>query len=360
MKLTRKLAIATQSALIFTMTGCGWLTGEDGLIRDSREDYRQAQIAEPLDLPAEMDTDAIRELYYIPGAGQTLVFQGNEFKVPRPDMQAVSGPKELKAYKSGNEHWIVLDGTPEEAWGRVRSFWEVNGIALEQEVPFRGLMETVWLKRNNEGYITRDKFRVVVEHGLQKGLSEIHIKHLGYDYESAEIPSQELDWNNAKADDALTLAMTQELSSFLVETENRAAPASLLAQKFVGTPKSSFKENAQGEWVIDMDLTYGRAWNAVGKAIDAAGFQLDDRNRDTGLYHLLVTTGEKEKDSGGFFSFLSFGGDDEDVVTHQLTIQVKRVPGKPKKVRALISKYADSVNASLRKDVMIRIKNQLI
>ncbi|EGG99566.1 hypothetical protein imdm_958 [gamma proteobacterium IMCC2047] len=39
---------------------------------------------------------------------------------------------------------------------------------------------------------------------------------------------------------------------------------------------------------------------------------------------------------------------------------MKRVPGKPKKVRALISKYADSVNASLRKDVMIRIKNQLI
>ena len=357
MKLTRTLAFATQGALILTLSGCGWLSGDNGLIRDSREDYRQAQVSEPLDLPAEADKQAIRELYYIPGAGQTLVFQGDKFKVPRPDMQAVSGPKELKAYKSGNEHWIVLDGTPEEAWGRVRSFWEVNGIELEKEIPFRGLMETVWLKRNNEGYITRDKFRVVVEHGMQKGLSEIHIRHLGYDYETAEIPSQELNWDNAEAEDPLTLAMTQELSSFLIETENRAAPASLLAQKFVGKPKSSFKANAQGEWIIDMELSYGRAWNAVGKAVDAAGFELEDRNRNAGLYHLIVTTGEKESEKGGFFSFLSFGGSDDESVSHKVTIQVKR---NADKVQAAISDYDETLTAPLRKDVMNRIRNQLI
>ncbi len=357
MKLTRTLALATQGVLILTLSGCGWLTGEDGLIRDSREDYRQAQVTEPLELPAEADKQAIRELYYIPGAGQTLAFQGDEFKVPRPDMQAAAGPKELKAYKSDNEHWIVLDGTPEEVWGRVRSFWEVNGIGLEKEIPFRGLMETVWLKRNNEGYITRDKFRVIVEHGLQKGLSEVHIRHLGYDFETAEIPSQELNWDAAKAGDQLTLAMTQELSSFLIETKGRAASASLLAQKFVGKPKSSFSENAQGEWVIDLDLSYARAWNAVGKAIDAAGFELEDRNRDVGLYHLLVTTGEKETKKGGFFSFLSFGSDDDESVTHKVTVRVKPVLGK---VQAFISEHDDSLNAPLRKDVMNRIKNQLI
>lgn len=359
MKLTRTLALATQASIILTVTGCGWLTGEDGLIRDSREDYRQAQVAEPLALPEGADTQAIRELYYIPGAGQTLVFQGDKFKVPRPDMQTVSGAKELKAYKSGNEHWIVLDATPEEAWGRVRSFWEVNGIELEHEVPFRGLMETVWLKRNNEGYISRDKFRVIVEHGLQKGLSEVHIRHLGYDFDNNVIASQNLDWDSAKADDELALAMTQELSSYLLETENRAAPASLLAQKFVGKPKSSFKENAQGEWVIDMSLSYGRAWNAIGKAIDAAGFELEDRNRDAGLYHVLVTSGEAENESEGFFSFLSFG-DDEETVTRKVTIQVKRITGTPQKVRALISNHDDSLDASMRKEVMSRIKNQLI
>jgi len=357
MKFTRTLAFATQGALILTLSGCGWLTGEDGLIRDSREDYRQASVTEPLKLPADVDKEAIRELYYIPDAGQTLAFQSDKFKVPRPDMQTVSGPKELKAYKSDNEHWIVLDGTPEEVWGRVRSFWGINDIDLEKEIPFRGLMETVWLKRNNEGYITRDKFRVIVEHGLQKGVSEVHIRHLGYDYETTEVSSQDLNWDNAEAADQLTLSMTQELSSFLIETESRAAPASLLAQKFVGKPKSSFSANAQGEWVIDLDLSYGRAWNAVGKAIDAAGFELQDRNRDAGLYHLMVTTGEKEAEKGGFFSFLSFWGDDDESVSYKVTIRVKPVSGK---VQAFISEHDESLNAPLRKDVMNRIKNQLI
>jgi len=355
MKLTRTLALATQGALILTLSGCGWLTGEDGWIKDSREEYREAPVAEPLQLPAGADKQAIRELYYIPGAGQTLVFNGDEFKVPRPDMQVTAGPKELKAYKSDNEYWIVLDGNPDQAWGRVRRFWDVNDIALETEIPFRGLMETVWLKRNDEGYISRDKFRVVVEYGLQKGVSEVHIKHLGYDYETAEIPSEQLDWNQAKAGDELALAMTQELSSFLIETENDAAPASLLAQKFVGKPKSSFKADATGEWVIDMNLSYGRAWNAMGKAIDNAGFELVDRNRDTGLYYLTVTIGEKEE-KGGVFSFLSFGSDDESI-SYKVTIKLKSGADK---VQAFITDYEESLNASLRKDVMQRIKNELI
>lgn len=355
MKLTRTLASATQGVLLLTLSGCGWISGENGLIRDSQEDYRQAQVAEPLRLPERADNEAIRELYTIPGAGQTMVFQGDKFKVPRPDMQATSGPRELKAFKSENEHWIVLDGTPEEVWGRVQRFWDINGIQLEQEVPYRGLMETIWLKRNNEGYITRDKFRVVVEHGLQKGVSEVHIRHLGYDFDTLEIPSQELDWAQARADDQLTLAMTQELSAFLIETQSSAAPASLLAQKFVGKPKSTFHADEQGEWVIDMDLGYARAWNAVGKAIDAAGFELQDRNRDEGLYYVLVTTGEKEE-KGGFFSFLSFGSDNEQV-SHKVTVQVRN---NEDKIRAAIRDHDDTLNAALRKDVMNRIKNQLI
>lgn len=355
MKLIRRLAFATQGALFLTLSGCGWLSGEDGLIRDSREDYRQAQVVEPMQLPAGADKQAIRELYYIPGAGQTLIFDGDKFQVPHPDMQEVTGPKELKAYKSENEHWIVIEGTPEQVWGRVRRFWDVNGIALQTENPLRGLMETVWLKRNSEGYITRDKFRVIVEYGLQKDVSEVHVMHLGYDYQKAEIPSDQLDWNRTKDGDQLALAMTQELTSFLVETESDAAPASLLAQKFVGKPKADFSVDAAGEWVIDMDLSYGRAWNAVGKAIDAVGFEIQDKNRDSGLYY-LQTNSKKDAEKSGFFSFLPFVGNDKTVV-HKLTISVKPADDK---VQAFISQHDETLTAPLRKDIMKRIKSELI
>jgi len=361
MRLSRTLAIATYSALLFVLSGCGWLIGKDGVIKDRREEYREAKTVEPLQLPDGADNSTIRELYHIPGAGQALVFETDEFKVPRPDIQTTFAPKELKAYKSDNEYWIVLDGAPDEVWGRVRRFWEVNDIELASEVPYRGLMETAWLKRNNEGYITRDKFQVAVEYGLQKGVSEVHIKHLGYDYETAEIPAQELDWSQAEAGDKLALAMTQELSSFLIRTEADAAPASLLAQKFVGQPKSSLSVNSSGKWIIDMDLSYGRAWNAMGKAIDAAGFELKDKNRDSGLYYLVVTTGEKEAEEGGFFSFLSFGDNDDEAMTHSVTIKVKSASESTAgKVQAFISEHEESLTAPLRKDVLKRIKSQLI
>jgi len=361
MKLSRILAIATYSVLLLELSGCGWLIGEDGIINDRREEYRDAKVVEPLQLPEGADSRTIRELYHIPGAGQTLVFESDEFSVPRPEMPATSAPKELKAYKSDNEYWIVLEGNPGEVWGRVRRFWEVNDIELESEIPFRGLMETAWLKRNNEGYISRDKFQVIVEYGLQKGVSEVHIKHLGYDYDTQEVPADKLDWSQAEAGDKLALAMTQELSSFLIQTETDAAPASLLAQKFIGQPKSSLNVNSSNEWVIDMNLSYGRAWNAMGKAIDAAGFELKDKDRDSGLYYLVVTSGEKEAEEGGFFSFLSFGNSDDDSTSHSVTIKVTSDANEgAEKVQALIFEHEENFTAPLRKDLFTRIKNQLI
>lgn len=356
MKLSRTFVIATYGVLLFALNGCGWIMGEDGLIKDSREDYRAARVVEPLQLPESADRDTIRQLYYIPDADQTLFFEGDTFKVPRPESQVVVTPTELKVFKSDNEHWIVLGGAPNEVWTRVRRFWDVNDIELETEVPYRGLMETVWLKRNNDGYITRDKFRVIVEYGLQKDVSEVHIKHLGYGYETMEIPEEELDWSKARADDELALAMTQELSSFLIKTETDTASASLLAQRFIGEPKSSLNTDSSGKWVIDMNLSYARAWSAIGKAIDAAGFKIKDRDRDSGLYYLAANTVDKEAEKGGFFSFLSFGGSDEEA-PQNMTIKVQRDGDK---VEAFISEHEESLTEPLRKDVLHRIKIQLI
>ena len=134
-------------------------------IKDRREEYRDAVVTQRLKLPADTDTQALRELYVIPGAGQPLIFESDKFKVPRPDMHVKSAPKDLRAFKSGNEYWLVLDGEPGQVWGRVRRFWDVNGIELESETPHQGSMETIWLKRNSEGEVTRDKFRARVEHG---------------------------------------------------------------------------------------------------------------------------------------------------------------------------------------------------
>ena len=91
--------------------------------------------------------------------------------------------------------------------------------------------------------------------------------------------------------------------------------------------------------------------------IGAAGFELEDRDRDNGRYHVVVSTGQDEADEGGFFSFLSFGGSDEVVESHSITIQVKSGDDQ---VQAFIAEYQDSLTAELRKEVLTRIKDQLI
>lgn len=358
MKLSHTFAIATYGALLFTLSGCGWLVGEKGYIRDSREDYRDSQAAAPLELPEGADSSAIRELYYIPGADQVPVFKDDKFKVPRPDTQIVSAPKELKVYKTEHEYRIVMEGAPNEVWARIRQFWKVNNIGLASNVPSRGLMETDWLKDSSEGHITRNKFQVIVEYGLQESISEIYIKHLSYDDQTVEIQSQDLDWSKAEVGNKLALGMTKELSSFLTRTKTDAAPVSLLARELVGEPKASLNTDLSGELVINIKLSYDRAWNALGKAIDTAGYELKNRDRNNGLYYLAVTTDEKETKKGGFFSFLSFGKSDGEGAYHSMTLKVQQNAGI---VKAFISEYEESPIAPLlRKDVLERIKRELI
>lgn len=38
-------------AMLLPVTGCGWLTGDDGLFRDRGDDYRKAAVEPPIAIP---------------------------------------------------------------------------------------------------------------------------------------------------------------------------------------------------------------------------------------------------------------------------------------------------------------------
>src|SRR5205823_13686060 len=93
----------------------------------------------------------------------------------------------------GNERWLVVHTTPEEAWNTVRKFWIDSGFVLAVEQPGVGVMETDWAENRAEVpqdflrkyvgkyldvfYSTykRDKYRTRIERGTEAGTTEIFV-----------------------------------------------------------------------------------------------------------------------------------------------------------------------------------------
>ena len=325
----QSLRVMVSVITVSLVSGCGWMTGEDGYFRDRANDYRKAQVIEPLKVPEGADTQTLKELYALPGEQRFPRFKG-KFEVPTPDTIVGGNQKDIRAFKAGTRYWIAMNSMPSEAWARVRRFWELNSIKLESEVPSEGLMETVWLSREMGGKESRDKFRVRIENGMHRDSAEVYLMHLGFPADGSELPNSDaLDWTRVKEGDQLAISIMQEIAAFLIDTEYEGAPASLLAQNFPGSPKSSFGTDEQGNRVLLLKLDFERAWDAVGKALEEAKISVGDKDRSAGTYHVNYFPDlQEEEDKPGFFSFLKFGKPKPNEKLRRMTVHLNSISGQ--------------------------------
>jgi outer membrane protein assembly factor BamC len=104
---------------------------------------------------------------------------------------------EARIARAGNERWLVVKATPEQAWSVTRQFWTETGFVIATEQPTLGVMETDWAENRAEipqdlvrstigKYIDifystykRDKFRSRIERGVEPGTVEIYLSHRG-------------------------------------------------------------------------------------------------------------------------------------------------------------------------------------
>lgn len=115
---------------------------------------------------------------------------GEQLRVPRPTEEALQrfrdnnkletyiSPKFNKArvINYAGDSWIEVDNTPDHVWAQLKKFWQQEGIALSQERPLLGFMETEWTTRlqPEKGWFSslfsasepdqKDRFRVRLEH----------------------------------------------------------------------------------------------------------------------------------------------------------------------------------------------------
>ncbi|GJM13825.1 MAG: lipoprotein [Pseudohongiella sp.] len=284
-------------SLSLLLSSCNYLAGENGPFRDRADDYMEAPVLPLMAIPDELDSYTLDELYVIPAqfaqAGQPFT----EIPLPKP---IETGRQEGVVIQNlGDVNWIVLDATPGQVWPLVRDYWTQLQVILEQENPGDGVMETSWLEVDSN-LETRHKYRVRIEPGLHSGYSEIYVTHV--QSPRSEPAPLVVTWPEVSSEADRERQILDSLSQYLADRNDvyQASSASLLAGSIEAERKANIVEDAQGREVLQLRLDYNRAWVVVRSALNEAGVNILENDRDMAFLNVRFAGMQEDTDEPGF------------------------------------------------------------
>ena len=301
-------------SLAISFSGCNYLAGENGPFRDRGDDYMEAPVLPLMAIPDELDSYTLDELYVIPALISFSALPFDEIPLPKPI--ETNGREGVIIQNLNDISWIVLDATPGQVWPLVRDYWTQLEVILENEEPGAGIMETSWLEVDSN-LETRHKYRIAIEPGLHSGYSEIYVIHV-------ESPRSELaplvtTWPEASISEDREREILDSLSQYLADRNDvyQASSASLLAGSIEAERKANIVDGEQGQQVLELRLSYRRAWVLVRSALDEAGVTILENDRDMAFLNVRFSGASVGDDQPGFIGRLFNRNDDEGAAKEQ-------------------------------------------
>jgi len=317
------------------------LAGCESVQITKRIDYKSTASAPALELPPDLTTPRYDDRYTVTTASGVAA-QQNSGKA-RESQTLITVP-DARIARAGNERWLVVKATPEQAWNMTRTFWSENGFVLITEQPALGVMETDWAENRAEipqdvlrrtvgkfvdiFYTTykRDKFRARIERGVETGTVEIYVSHRGME----QVPTGKIDnsspaafaWALMPPNPDLEAEMLTRLMVKFGTSEPQAAAA--VAQSATQPERARVEKGNDGVPRLVVDETFDRAWRRVGLALDRSGFTVVDRDRSNGLYFVRYSDPDADinKRDQGWMSKLMFWRKEEGEKPEQYRIAV--------------------------------------
>jgi uncharacterized lipoprotein len=321
------------------LSGCSSLTdnalvGDDGLIHDRSRDYQLSQTVPRLQVPDHLDQETIQDLLVVPDIGTAALDSEQKFKVPRPDFfYADAGNETVNLARKERDKLIVVEEPVSDVWLKVREFWNYNAVDLVLSDPAQGLMETQWIRVNDEepGFFStllskltfqaiegpiQDKLQIRVMAGENDRQSAISLKHIRVAQNEAEVA---IDWSEEAKDVSYKSEMMYELLHYLSKSSNRNTARALQARRTLDNQRSLLGRDSEGNPVLKMTTDIDRAWSQVGEAMQTASIDVGSSNRDFGKYYITYTTHtpfDEKTEAGGIWGFIKWlHSDDRKPIT---------------------------------------------
>lgn len=280
--------------------GLDYIAGEEGLLRDRKADYLEAEVLPRTAIPAEYDSYIIDDLMVIPQVSESN--RQAFLDAPRP--RAFSGRSErgVVIQRMSGDSWVVVDVSPSEVWPRIRDYWISKSIGVAFENPTRGVLDTGWFVLEGNS-LSKEKIRVTVEPGFQNDSAEIRLLHLAV---GQSIPVfDQVNWPESSTDPDVEYDFLTDLSNYLVDVADlyQASTVSFLAENIDGRGKANILSTPGGKDILHLEAGFDRSWAAIDRALRRAEIEIIADSIDQGVFEVnYVVPSETDEEEPGLFS----------------------------------------------------------
>jgi len=299
-------------------------------------DYKKSEITESLEVPPDLSTSTISDA---PASLDSAIYSEMEEAPARSrDSTVLPAQSGMQVERDGNQQWLVVRGSPQQVWPRVKEFWLQEGFLISKEDPRVGVIETGWAENRADipqGVIrnllskvvdsayssaTRDQYRVRLENGTEAGTTEVYLTHRGMQevIKGGAVDSTAV-WEPRPTDPELEAEMLKRLMVYMGIEEEKAQR--MLARQTEQRDRAQLVSDAGGSMLV-IHEDFSRAWRRTGVALDRVGFAVEDRNRSEGTYFVRYNDPLASQQKEGVLSKLAFWSSDDDAAATQYRIRL--------------------------------------
>lgn len=343
--------------------GMDRVIGDEGLFRDRKEEYLQAQTIPRTQIPAGLDDFIIDDLLVIPDIGQVDAVPYPD--PPRPMSIGGDNEREVVIQRMQDEAWIVADVSPSQVWPRIRDYWRQSRIPIAAENPSEGLMDTGWFVLEGE-VINREKLRVIVDTGFQNNSAEIRLLHLSGPQALPAV--EQVVWPEKSSDPTVAYDFLLDLSGYLVDVADlyQASSASLLARSLSSEGKAALSTTESGNPLLQLRAGYDRSWAAVRRSLTRAEIPVTEEDVAAGImvvdFDPLAALQDEEDEPGFFKKVVTLGGvigGGDEARRYPIRLQLLDTGGVVEVLALPVQDNADSATREAVQTLMRLIKNTI-
>ena len=377
-------AVLIAVCLVLSLSGCSKLIPKlDQVVPDNRIEYRKSKTLPDLEVPPGLTTEAIKDRMAIPEGGQTATYSSYQERVAeRKRHQDVEKSANDAVRVLDNEHVLAVQGAAKQMWPKLVALMGELGYTLELNDEDLGILETTWIENQEE--LARTKFKIFAEPGQEAGTTVLYISN-----RSEELVTKGSDqvWQPKARDVERERVLVDRVQERLighaagVQTEPAPAPREAHASSekapadtAAGAPEESAATNATeapedaapstgkaeiistggGKVYLSVLEDFSAAWRSTGVALKQAGIDIDQADKDRGIYFIRVPASAGEIKKRGILSKLKFWGDDDE---YELQINLTGVGAKTEVV--VLDKEGRWETGDISKQVLDRLNSAL-
>ena len=310
MLIIRNLVLFICAISIF---GCSSLPSLDEVLPDKRKTYHKSRDLPALEVPPDLTVTEGEYAAAIPSDQEANTLSEFERQRAAGTRKSLGGAV-LGGGQSEGEQWLALQGDAIDIWGQLGQFWSERGYVLDINDAELGVLETDW--KEDQG--VKHRFKIFAEPG-QSGDTILFLS-------SEKQESFEGTWVDAAADAELEKKVIRKLSLHFYGTDFEesssvagTSSSSATSKPVPVKPKAEILSLGEGKSYLAIPQEFTRAWRETELVLQRAGYAIQDKSQEKGMYSFLYFKPEEEKEEG-LLSKLKFWGDDDEGKPYQLSL----------------------------------------